>query len=247
MTPNDLFKQLKDSINTINDKQLIAFRDNALRLGSKYARTGQIMGARKILFLAKVLEKEKKLIKLGVNKFIYKDTILDYVDNPDNRTTEEGQNRVVKLIELRNYSREIPDSIVDIVEKTKDIFSDFLVLYTDYTDKENRRRKADQKYTDPILFGIFIDDKNTTCADRFYVLGDWEDEYCDLTLDKLIAETGEDITKPVLEPAKSMEELKAYIESYVSKNNGTISFAMNEVPIIQKKTFFQKIRSFLKW
>lgn len=33
MTPNDLFKQLKDSINTINDKQLIAFRDNALRLG----------------------------------------------------------------------------------------------------------------------------------------------------------------------------------------------------------------------
>lgn len=32
------------------------------------------MGARKILFLAKVLEKEKKLIKLGVNKFIYKDT-----------------------------------------------------------------------------------------------------------------------------------------------------------------------------
>lgn len=97
------------------------------------------------------------------------------------------------------------------------------------------------------MFGIFIDDKNTTCADRFYVLGDWEDEYCDLTLDKLIAETGDDVTKPVLEPAKSMEELKAYIESYAAKNNGTISFAMNEVPVIQKKTFFQKIRSFLKW
>lgn len=50
MTPNDLFKQLKDSINTINDKQLIAFRDNALRLGSKYARTGQIMGVEKLSF-----------------------------------------------------------------------------------------------------------------------------------------------------------------------------------------------------
>lgn len=50
MTPDDLFKQLKDSINTINDKQLTAFRDNALRLGSKYARTGQIMGVRKIVF-----------------------------------------------------------------------------------------------------------------------------------------------------------------------------------------------------
>lgn len=122
MTPNDLFKQLKDSINTIDDNQLTAFRNNALKLGSKYVRTGQIMGARKILFLAKVLEKEKELIKLGVNKFIYKDTVLDYVESPDNRTTEEGQNRVVKLIELRNYSREIPDSIVDIVEKTKDIF-----------------------------------------------------------------------------------------------------------------------------
>ena len=93
MTPNDLFKQLKDSINTINDKQLITFRDNALRLGSKYARTGQIMGVRKIVFLTKVLEKEKELIKLGVNKFIYKDTVLDYVESPDNRTTEEGQKK----------------------------------------------------------------------------------------------------------------------------------------------------------
>lgn len=40
MTPNDLFKQLKDSINTIDDNQLTAFRNNALKLGSKYVRTG---------------------------------------------------------------------------------------------------------------------------------------------------------------------------------------------------------------
>lgn len=38
MTPNDLFKQLKDSINTINDKQLITFRNaiSCLRTLERY-------------------------------------------------------------------------------------------------------------------------------------------------------------------------------------------------------------------
>lgn len=240
MTPDELFQEFKDKKTSFEKKDLDKIYKQAFYLANKYQRTGQIEGLRKIIFVMDTLEKEKELIDLGINQFIYKDVIVDYIDNPDNRT--KNTSRVVKLIELKNYSREIPDEIVEAIEKTKNTFDEFLVLYTDYTNKEERRRKADKIYTDPILFGIFLDDKKRVCIDRFYVLGDWEDEYCNLTVDKLIEESSKkNIVKPLLNP-KSLEELKACVASY-KDNNGFMELG---VPFTPKKTFFQKIRAFFK-
>lgn len=50
--------------------------------------------------------------------------------------------------------------------------------------KEERKIAAEKKDKDPILFGTFQDRKQKVCVDRFYYLGDWVDEYCDLTLDQ---------------------------------------------------------------
>lgn len=239
MTPDELFQEFKNKKVFFDKNDLDKIYKQAFYLANKYHRTGQIVGLKKILFIMSVLEKEKILIDLGINQFIYKDTIIDYVDNPDNRVN--GNSRVVKLIELKNYPREIPDEIVGVIEKTKNIFDEFLVLYTDYTNKEERRRKADKIYRDPILFGIFINDKKDCCIDRFYILGDWEDEYCNLTVDKLIEESSKkDIIKPVVNP-KSLEELKAIVDAYKSNNSDFMELG---TPIIVRKTFFQKVKSF---
>lgn len=42
--------------------------------------------------------------------------------------------------------------------------------------------------------------------DKFYVIGDWVDEYCDLTLDKLVAMTSNDIVKEITVP-RTLEEI----------------------------------------
>ena len=70
---------------------------------SKYQTTGQTRGLKKLIFLAQCLEKETELIKLGVNTFVYRSDIEEYIDN----VTKD----VVKIIYLKNYEREIPDEI----------------------------------------------------------------------------------------------------------------------------------------
>ena len=99
--------------------------------------------------------------------------------------------RDVKVTHLENYTRLIPDEIIDKVAKTKDLFTDYFVVFTDYTGKEERKIETVERNKDPILLGAFIEkdnDHNIDFVERMYYLGDWEDEFCDLTLDKLVAE-----------------------------------------------------------
>ncbi len=130
------------------------------------------------MFLLECIEKERNVIELGIDTFVYKEDIEKYIDDISKNT--------VKIIELENYEREIPDEIVEIIEKTKDIFDKMYVLFTDYTGKITKEISKERRDKDPILFGVFSDEKSRAIVDRFYYLGDWEDEYCDLTLEKMI-------------------------------------------------------------
>ncbi|MDU7184950.1 MAG: hypothetical protein E6294_02830, partial [Klebsiella sp.] len=68
----------------------------------------------------------------------------------------------------------------------KDKFDEFFIVFTDYTGEKEREVKKERIEKDPILFGAFLNEETKVVADRFYFLGDWIDEYCDLTLDKMI-------------------------------------------------------------
>ena len=90
------------------------------------------------------------------------------------------------------------------------------------------------------------------CVDRFYFLGDWEDEYCDLTLDKMLstirAKSGVDASRKVYTPT-TLDDLKEYIELH-SKNSSftTISSVtmkpLNNESSSKPKSFFEKVRTF---
>ena len=134
------------------------------------------------------VSKEREIVKLGINSFVYRDVIEDYIDNVAKNT--------VKIIELENYPRDIPDDIVDIIAKTKNIFDKMYVVFTDYTGKIEKQVSKERRDKDPILFGTFQmargkgRNSGNILNDKFYFLGDWEDEYCDLTLDKFLREAG---------------------------------------------------------
>ncbi len=140
-------------------------------------------------------------------------------------------------------------------------------VFTDYTGTvkpELKKKKAKEK--DPILLGAFVDTKTRTKLERFYFLGDWIDEYCDLTLEKMVSQG----VKVHNISTKSLEEIKADINSYQKTDETTTTLndsnftkfysvqsgvQINPLPESvdayketkeKKKPLFEKVKSWLK-
>lgn len=240
LSPQAYFEQIKELKNNVTDNDLEKIYNNCLELANKYKAAGQIRGLRKILFCMESIAKEQQLVKMGITTFVYKDDIDFYIDHVTNR--RDRRERPVKIIELERYEREIPDDIVKTIERTKDIFDKMYVVYTDYTGKEERKIEATKKEKDPILFGTFQSPEYKVCIDRFYYLGDWVDEYCDLTLDKMVNETsklGRDIIRTISTP-KDVQKLRKYLDDHYEVENGTFN-KMVKKP--RKKTKMEKIKT----
>ena len=169
ITPSQYFENLKNAKQTITTDALKNSYSIFIKLAEKYAELGQTEfkteSLKKIDFLVDVLSKEEKLIEIGVTTFIYKDVIEDYIENIADKT--------VKIIEMSRYMRKIPDDLVEVVDKTKELFDEFYVVFTDYTGQEERKVEKERRDKDPILFGAFKNGSNV--SDRFYFLGDWVD------------------------------------------------------------------------
>ena len=245
ITAKEYFDELKDKKKTITDKELSNIYDNCMTLMKKYITTGQVTGAKKIMFHLDTIEKEKKIVSMGVDTFLYRDDIEYYIEN----VAAEA----VKIIELERYPREIPDEIVKVIAATKDIFDQMYVVFTDYTGNVTKQAVEERddihKERDPILFGTFQNKEAESIVDRFYFLGDWEDEYCDLTLDKMISQirekTGKDVTRKISAPT-DLKELKEQLSNLEEVTNK--KFRVQRLDLVTKKktSFFDKIKSIFK-
>lgn len=236
LTPQQYFDAIKERKHQITDEGLTKVYDNCIELLNKYKVTGQKKGMQKLLFHLECIEKEREIVKMGINTFVYRDDIDYYIDNVSKN--------IVKVIELENYEREIPDEIVDVIAAVKDKFDHLYVVFTDYTGKVERQVEKERREKDPILFGSFQSGETSTLIDRFYYLGDWEDEYCDLTLDKMVNETEKvgkrNIVKNISTP-EDIKELKKQLSTLSEKNGNFI--ISNSLP--EKQGFFKNIKTFL--
>ena len=237
-TPAEYFEIVKGRKQKMNDEILDKIYDNCLELLNKYNITGQTMAMQRLMFHLDNIEKERELVKLGIDTFVYKSDIEDFIRNVEGR--------VVKICDLKNYEREIPDEITHVVAKTKDIFSCMYVVFTDYTGETERKIEVQRRATDPILFGSFQDRAKGVIVERFYFLGDWEDEYCDLTLDKMVAEvldrTGRDIEKKIKTP-EDIAELREQLENLTPTGNGM--FIQNKKEAV-KPNMFKRVMAAIK-
>lgn len=252
ITPSQYFDFLKNAKNKITTERLKESYGVFIKLGEKYQKLCQKESIKKLCFLVDTLVKEEKLIEMGVDTFIYKDKIEDYIENVANKS--------VKIIELSRYMREVPDELVETVEKTKDLFDEFYVVFTDYTGVEERKVQKEKRDKDPILFGVFKNQRNV--SDRFYFLGDWIDEYCDLTLDKMVEQYK---NKKGYSPAiknyipNTSEELLSIMKSFeISETKRDYSVEIDDNGAIlassyvrsnknkKKRSFFDKVRSIFK-
>jgi len=96
------------------------------------------------------------------------------------------RDRKVIFVKLENFSRPIPEGPKEEIQTAKDkkVFDEFWVLAFDQSgDSSKKTNKEKIVEKDPICFG-----KYAYCKDKFYHIVSWEDEFCDLTLDKLVDE-----------------------------------------------------------
>jgi len=237
LSPQQYFDAVKERKHRITDEELKTVYENCLELLSKYRITGQKNGIRKLMFHLQCIEKEREIVAMGIDTFVYRDDIEFYIDNV--------ASDVVKIIDIESYEREIPDEIVDIISRVKDRFDQLYIVFTDYTGEVERQVEKERRSKDPILFGAFQNTKDRVVVDRFYYLGDWEDEYCDLTLDKMVNETqrvgNRKIAHKISTP-EDMDELKRQLASLEKQDN---TYIVANAVLEKKPGLFKRIHTFL--
>jgi hypothetical protein len=193
--PNDYFQHLKSQM---QETQLEKLETNRRVLSveiDKANKLGQKNLLDKAAFVWSVLEKEMLLNSLGYTKYVEKSDVVRLIDDVKPKNS-------VKIIELENYPRSIPEKNAVEVERALGygIFDKLLVLYTDFTDEEVHtpdQKEMVARNKDPIVFGMFYNEVMRAQHERLYFITDWEDEYCDLTFSKMIEKMHElGIEKP---------------------------------------------------
>ena len=109
-TPDEIFKKLKENKHSVSEKELDDYTANLQVLAAEFIQTGQTAALDKLAFLMSCVEKEKQALAVGVNQFVFRDDIDEFLKRRD---IEESS---IKLIELSDYPRRIP---VDVQQKIK--------------------------------------------------------------------------------------------------------------------------------
>lgn len=239
LDPQKYFDYIKDKKSTMTPEFLNTFESVVDKELKKAVAIGQDFMVKRLAFTMAMIGKERELLKEDINVYVLKEDITDYIKNVSDKA--------VKIVELEFYPRTIPDEVAEKVAalKEKNAFDRYYVVFTDYTGEAQKSVAKENMRRDPILFGTFEKkiDEIWDIHDRFYFIGDWEDEYCDLTLTKMVDEMskrGKDIVKVSEFEDITEEKVRAYLNNLqeLEANRFTIK--------PRKQSFFKKVRVAVK-
>lgn len=117
--------------------------------------------------------RESEMYAAGFKIFIEKEHL--------ERFKTKVRGREISIDPLKNFTRPVPKDVLKRkteAERLK-LFDGFVVVHYD-PDKKARAMTEEEERKDPILFGIIKE------SNRYYFIGDWEDEFCDLTLEDIV-------------------------------------------------------------
>lgn len=120
---------------------------------------------------------ETSLIKAGITQYVSEEDVVKFFEK------SKLPKKILKLTWMKNYARIIPE---DVLQKKKafdekGLFDNYVILHFDKNDDGSQMtQKEKEKAKDPILFGVCKHSR------KLFYVGDWIDEYCDLTLDKFL-------------------------------------------------------------
>ena len=181
ITIEEFFKSMKNSV-----EELDVLEERAA--GYKAALQKAIDGGQQALIdeLSKAIEGvrgEAQLFAMNHKKFLEEKTVVDFV-----KKSPKG----LRLDWVANFTRVIPADLLKLKLELdeKDVFDNYVVMHYDPLAKAYALTPAEkERKKDPILFGVMVGRR------RLYYVGDWVDEYCDLTLDKIAESLGKEVIK----------------------------------------------------
>jgi hypothetical protein len=135
---------------------------------------GQVALVEKLKDNVGIVKKETEMAIAGIDTYLSKKQFETLLSKTTKHITETP---------IRNYTQFIPDKIITKIAdlKSKNIFNEFVIVHYDpkkensALTKEEKRRKED-----PIAFG------KINGSDKYYFIGDWIDDYCNLTLTEAV-------------------------------------------------------------
>jgi len=173
---DEFFNDVKDSIKTLE------VNPNSVEFYTKAIETAKDNG--QIAFLEILRDKkdgvlaEAKLLDVGEIKYVTEEDVVSFY-----KKANLGS-KMLKMTWMKNYARMIPDEVITEKKKydVEELFDNYVIMHFDKYDTSTQMTKAEvEKAKDPILFGVLKGTRN------LYFIGDWIDEYCDLTLDKFLS------------------------------------------------------------
>jgi|GEM_PF-5218905 len=176
LKPVVAFRYVKGRFNLLQQRKLSSRLERVCKMLETAKTCNQIALRDKIMDKFGQFLREQEMIACGFNQFIEKKILQAFVDS--------CEKKVIKLTKVQNYIRVIPKSVRAKLERARKakLFDEYLVLHTDPDDKSVEKTREEKK--DPILFGVIAE------STRYYVIDDWEDEFCDITMDKIMDTLG---------------------------------------------------------
>lgn len=152
---------------------------------------------------------EVEAIKAGYDRYVLKEDVNELIEN---LKAKDG-GRQLAFSNLERYPRVIPQKNAKLIKQAKKYFDSIYILYTAKKEEVEKEKIA----KDPIAFGVvkYKDDNNSLTrqtsveSNHMFFITDWVDEYCDLTLDKLVELSKEELQKNDI--IKGIEDLNEEI------------------------------------
>lgn len=205
LSPAVYFDHVKSSKKKFDrdDQQLIL--DQTLTMMKKCKITGQTEMAKQLAYRANLALRELDAANKGFDIYVSRKDVEKYVDQIEKKS--------VKVIELRNYTREIPDEHIEKIEAAQNIFDELYIFFTDYTMEETKKVAKERRKKDPIVFGAFIDkldgETKPYVEDKMFFICDWVEENCDLTLEQIVNLARNKDKKEITYRVESVEDVEA--------------------------------------
>lgn len=182
-TVGDFFNGVFSSIEELREVEDVVNHYNTIVKNAQ--TTGQKALIEKVKDMIDLISLESKLITSNFTKYVTEEQIVSFLNIEDVRlkNKNEIQKKYIHLSWIKNYNRIIPDKVVEVkrIADTLNVFDNYVILYYSPEGKHESLTKEEiKKAADPILFGV-IESSN-----KLYYIADWIDEYCNLTLDKLL-------------------------------------------------------------
>lgn len=240
VTPSVYFDYVKSLKKTLEKKEWEVIINQALIMLEKAKITGQTSMAAKLTHEVELAIRELEAADQGFNIFVDRKDIERYIKSVEGKS--------VKIMNISNYTRDIPDDVVPKLIKAKELFDEVYIIFTDYTLKETKKVAKERRDKDPILFGAFKDttdnDKSNSGSkiyieDRLFFIADWVEEKCDLTLEQIVRDVKDkdniDITYKIETP-EDLDAAKNLLKSYEEE----------KIESIKPVSLFDKVKETVK-